>query len=175
VKPRYRKARSTATRLLIELKIRRPPVDPFAIAERLGIRVVQIKAPDPTLSGFMMRKEGESGEPVIGLNRDHAKTRQRFTVAHEVGHYLLHEWGDLRVDRSIVSFRDDRSGTAEHSEEIEANQFAAELLMPAQWIEATARTRRFDLNDDEAIRALASEFGVSQQAMTFRLANLGPS
>jgi Zn-dependent peptidase ImmA (M78 family) len=74
-----------------------------------------------------------------------------------------------------VSFRDDRSGTAEHSEEIEANQFAAELLMPAQWIEAKARTRRFDLNDDEAIRALASEFGVSQQAMTFRLANLGPS
>jgi Zn-dependent peptidase ImmA (M78 family) len=65
---------------------------------------------------------------VIGINARHASTRQRFTIAHECGHLLLHTGRDLYIDRGfIVRSRDTTSAEVTNVEEIEANAFAAEI------------------------------------------------
>ncbi len=105
--------------------------------------------------------------------------RQRFTIAHECGHFLLHqtenEASGLFVDRRYAAFywRDGRSSEGEDIAEVEANQFAASLLMPTKLVLEEIQKQDFDLTDEEALNALASKFEVSIQAMSFRLANLG--
>jgi Zn-dependent peptidase ImmA (M78 family) len=73
-----------------------------------------------------------------------------------------------------VSLRDSLSSLATEREEIEANRFAANLLMPADFIHACiGKELRRKLDEMETIDGLARMFGVSSQAMEFRLANLG--
>jgi Zn-dependent peptidase ImmA (M78 family) len=106
--------------------------------------------------------------------------RQRFSVAHEIGHAQMHllEGEDLIVDppaRNVYN-RDRRAGLAEDKKEIEANQFAAALLMPKPFIRTVARdllNARKGLTLSLLIDALAERFDVSTQAMKFRLVNLG--
>jgi Zn-dependent peptidase ImmA (M78 family) len=118
-------------------------------------------------SGVLVRT-GDSA--VIGVNVMHHPNRQRFTIAHELGHYMLHKPGTY-VDRAF--YRNTESGSGTIKEEREANQFAAALLMPASWVEGEAQNHSLDLGDDTSLVALAEEFGVSSQAMSFRLTNLG--
>ncbi|MDI9636216.1 ImmA/IrrE family metallo-endopeptidase [Geitlerinema splendidum] len=112
---------------------------------------------------------------IIGINDRHPENRQRFTIAHELGHYLLHEQEKLHVDRRFqIQLRDGNSSKGEREEEKEANLFAAELLMPTSFIQQDlAGVEGLDLEDDAAIADLAKKYGVSTQAMTFRLAYLG--
>jgi len=112
---------------------------------------------------------------VIGVNQDDSPARQRFTIAHELGHLCLHPGQPLRVDRSArVNLRatgDDGRG----GEEREANWFAAELLMPEQMVREVAAhmAQRRQLSDDSLVGALADSFQVSRVAMGYRLFNLG--
>lgn len=123
--------------------------------------------------------ETERGEPDLyrtsGSNDRHSKNRQRFTIAHELGHYLLHEQEKLHVDRRFqIQLRDGNSSKGESEEEKEANLFAAELLMPVSFIrQDLAEVEGLDLEDDATVSGLAEKYGVSTQAMTFRLAYLG--
>jgi Zn-dependent peptidase ImmA (M78 family) len=78
-----------------------------------------------------------------------------------------------------VRFRDQESSRGSQREEIEANQFAAEILMPEQIVRAWAERINFDLADDSdderamsAMENLAKRFQVSVQALSFRIANL---
>ena len=72
---------------------------------------------------------------VIGINSAHPKTRQRFSIAHEIGHLVLHDKKELFIDKVVrVNFRDAKSSMAIDHNEIEANQFAAELLMPRELV-----------------------------------------
>src|SRR5206468_341809 len=88
-------------------------------------------------------------------------------------HLLLHQNITEHVDRGIsFHFRDERSSRAEVRQEIEANQFAAELLMPRAMIDALV-TGPVDVHDDDLLEDLASRFDVSVQALTYRLTNLG--
>lgn len=69
----------------------------------------------------------------MGINSQQAKTRQRFTIAHELCHYVLHPGVPMILDKVLrVNFRDERSGLATDAQEIATKQFAAELLMPAE-------------------------------------------
>jgi Zn-dependent peptidase ImmA (M78 family) len=110
---------------------------------------------------------------VIGVNKSHAVVRQRFTIAHELGHLLLHAQEDLHVDEGIW-LRNERSSRAEDEREIEANQFAAELLMPTDLVKEAVAGRKLDLvnDDDETLIELAAKFDVSRQALSFRLSRL---
>jgi Zn-dependent peptidase ImmA (M78 family) len=66
-----------------------------------------------------------------------AFVRQRFTIGHELGHLTLHHGHDLILERLVrLNFRDATSSTANDEEEIEANHFAAELLMPHDFLRA---------------------------------------
>jgi Zn-dependent peptidase ImmA (M78 family) len=123
------------------------------------------------LSGLLFREEGRT---IIGVNTMHPKPRQRFTIAHELGHLELHEGYGIHVDHKfpIMRKRDGRSSQAVDFDEIEANGFAAELLMPAEMLERDLHDKDLDFEDDEMIRQLADRYHVSLQAMAIRLGNL---
>jgi Zn-dependent peptidase ImmA (M78 family) len=109
---------------------------------------------------------------IIGVNSADAPARRRFTIAHEIGHMLLHANEPLIVDDRGYALIGERREGASSPREIEANSFAAALLMPADWVPEALRDG-IDFSDDQGIARLAHEFDVSQQAMMYRLVNLG--
>jgi Zn-dependent peptidase ImmA (M78 family) len=123
----------------------------------------------------MVHRRGEKSA-VIGVNSTHSRTRQAFTIAHELGHLLLH--GDVEVhidERRLLGRRDQVSSKAVDPREIEANQFAAELLMPEDLIRSAVVSvvdRHPEITVEDAIVLLARSFRVSELAMTHRLNNL---
>lgn len=166
------KAETEATRLLAETGQGADlPVDVEAIARHLDAQVVEEKF-DRTVSGMLYR---DGDHVVIGVNSAHADRRRRFTIAHEIGHLVLHKGRPLVLDHVRVNFRDANSSTASDLEEIQANAFAAEILMPKDQVLANARRLLEDDSRTEAavIADLALGFEVSEQAMEYRLINLG--
>ena len=110
---------------------------------------------------------------VIGVNGNQAPNRRRFTIAHELGHALLHEGDELHVDRGFrINFRDVNSSLASEIEEIESNTFAAWLLMPTRFLVKHVGMAHLDIDDGQEVAILAKKYGVSAQAMTYRLLNL---
>lgn len=139
----------------------------------------------PEVSGMLIPLSGDDTGPrwAIVVNAADASVRQRFTIAHELGHLLLHNYAAPHADgRLQVRFRDEKSAEGSILEEMEANQFAAELLMPERYVKALAGKLRFDVADQKtdalAVRKLmtyARKLRVSVQALSFRIANLGMS
>ena len=167
--PPYHEQR--AIKLLAEHGLSRPPIDVYKLAKKLGIRVVE-EGLGNDVSGMLYR---EGDRAVILVNRNESSVRQRFSVAHELGHYILHQGSSVFVDRR-VRFRDSTSSTGTNREEVQANRFAAALLMPESLVlkEVHARRqRRFLPTDEELIQELADLFDVSTHAIEFRLGNLG--
>lgn len=155
--------------MLRDAGITEAPVDLMEVARELGIRI-ELADLGPDCSGMLVR--GEEGA-VIGVHYAHHPNRQRFTIAHELGHYRLHTGGTY-VDRgTTLRMRSNVKNSGSPAEEREANQFAAALLMPAPWVEAEVESHVLDLGDDSELQALCTRFGVSSQAMMYRLTNLG--
>jgi len=137
------------------------PVDVVAIASDLGINVWADSFPD-SISGKIFRDPmngGTTGFSIV-VNESHSFVRQRFTVAHEIAHFVLHrrklESGDL-IDDAMY-----RSGLTS-KEETAANRLAADILMPLPLIRKLL---------DAGIRdpkSLASRLQVSLPAMRIRL------
>jgi Zn-dependent peptidase ImmA (M78 family) len=165
--------RDLTTRLLSQNHIKEAPVDVEKIAATAGATISR-KAVDDQLSGFLLRRPGKQ-PPIIGVNRLQAPARQRFTVAHELAHLLLHATTPVHVDRMLVNLRDTHSGEGTSEEEMEANLFAAELLMPANFLQRDVAKlgTAFDVDDELQVARLAKRYGVSKQAMTIRLSRLG--
>ncbi len=128
---------------------------------------------DDELSGMVYVKDGT---PIIGVNALHHPNRQRFTLAHEVGHLVLHRaeiTKQIHVDKGFpMLMRDSVSSAGIDEMEIEANFFAAELLMPEEFLARSLQGQSFDIDDEGAVSALAKEYKVSTAAMRFRLGNL---
>jgi Zn-dependent peptidase ImmA (M78 family) len=145
---------------------RRPgaKVDVNGIAEALGVTVLHHDLGDD-VSGMLIAKKERA---VIVVNSMHHANRQRFSLAHELGHYVLH-----RQKEPEVFHRDEVSALGTSRLEIEANTFAAELLMPEEDIRDWAESDDLDLLDDQAITEKAGELGVSVQALSIRLDRLG--
>jgi len=144
------------------------PVPLEQIAKREGIKI-ELTPLDDDLSGMSFIKNGVA---VIVLNLNHHPNRRRFTLAHEIGHHLMHVsylTNNVHVDKSVLN-RDNVSSQAVDLKEIEANAFAAELLMPE--IELR-KYQHVDFNDDAFLYALAKKLKVSVTALTYRLTNLG--
>lgn len=151
-------------------------VDAEGIARALGI-VVRRASFEGSLSGFLVF--GPDGVPYIGVNSDHNLRRQRFTIAHELGHFMLHEKSVPHMDAGQGGFRarlrNDLSSEGVDQKEVEANLFAAELLMPAAWLERDLKGQPpIDMFEtDSLILDLARSYGVSTRALTIRLTKLG--
>lgn len=160
-----------ASSLLHRGGITQPPVD----VERLAIieGAVVIKEPtDNDTSGFIYQAPGVPA--VIGINSNHSPVRRRFTIAHELGHLVLHSKSELHIDHSVVRMRDKRASEGIDEDEMEANRFAAEVLMPEAFLRADLQKLGLHTaaDDGEAISALARKYQVSVQAMTIRLTSL---
>lgn len=158
-----------ASALLRQHALFTAPIDVEGLAEKLGARVV-FDDLDEDVSGFLLRENNVS---TIAVNQSHHPNRQRFTIAHECGHLLLHaNSGDqLWVDKtySPVFYRNVESSSGEKFHEIQANQFAAGVLMPEELLRQHVKG---DVSDMDISR-LALRFKVSEQAMTLRLVALG--
>ena len=170
---RRKHIRSVAERLLADTPAGSAPIPLKEIVKSLGVEIHQ-EAVEDDLSGFLYR-DHKRNLTIIGVNADHPPNRKKFTIAHELGHYLLHDFDDVHVDRQFkVWLRNETSSQGTDDEEKEANLFAAEILMPARFIEADVQQiGNFDLLNEKVIEDLAKRYGVSSQAMTFRLAYLG--
>lgn len=144
------------------------PVNVLALASKLGIRVFEEALPED-ISGILDLRN----MPIIMVNQDHVRHRQRFSIAHEIGHFVLHRPRGIHVDKRTY-YRNSKSAEGLDDIEIEANRFAAELLMPADLVirEIENYSDLIDSNDD-VISVLADSFEVSATAMGFRIQNLG--
>ena len=139
------------------------PVDPVPIARRLGMNVVDSYL-DPEVAGALVKETGR--DAVILVNGADSPNRKRFTVAHEIGHYVKRSASPDAFE--YVDRRDNLSAAGTDQDEIYANEFAANLLMPEEWVRKYTETTRSPAE-------LAIVFGVSTDAMNFRLKNLGIS
>ncbi len=138
---------------------RQIPVDPAQIARDAGAQIFadySMSADD--LSGCF---DIENGVPTIRFNPDDAWVRQRFTIAHELGHMILGHGRAMRDNSQ--NYRE----SANHYIEREANTFAAELLMPREVIDWMIHQGRTDIGQ------MSRDLGVSEMAMRYRLRNLG--
>jgi Zn-dependent peptidase ImmA (M78 family) len=161
-----------ADQLLLKHRISSPPVDVGLIADGLGIRVSK-QSVDDNVSGFLLTGPNQKS-PVIGVNANQSDNRQRFTIAHELGHFLLHKGETVHVDSALkfeIRLRDAESSKGLDLAEREANAFAAEILMPQTFLERDILA--MSKLDTEALDKLAQHYQVSRDAFTFRLANLG--
>lgn len=167
--------RSTVENLLSKVSLEGAPVDLDAVAKVLSLEISEQTSLDDDISGCLIRRD--DGRNIIGVNAAQHPNRKRFTIAHEIGHYLLHKGEEYHLDRAPsfrINFRDTVSSAAVDENEMEANLFAAELLMPADFL-ARDLESGMDLADDsdQGLQTLANRYGVSAQALTYRLMNLG--
>jgi len=138
------------------------PVKLGAMASELGLNV-RLSALEPGISGMI---ETSGNTYTIKINRHETRERQRFTLAHEIAHFLLHR----HLIDSEGSIRDTvlyRSGQPE-SIEFEANRLAADLVMPDDQIREDLAKIRSPLTD-EVLEFLARQWQVSKAAMEIKL------
>jgi len=138
------------------------PIDPTYIAKKVGVKVFELDLPSE-VDAILKYYEGGS-TPCIFIDPRSALTRNRFSVAHELGHFVLNsrlhpEGGILETD---TFYRDEKSRSGDEPLEIFANQFAAELLMPSKFVRLLVDQNKTDL-------VLAADFGVSVEALRNRL------
>ncbi|MEQ1298470.1 ImmA/IrrE family metallo-endopeptidase [Acinetobacter soli] len=137
------------------------PVQLGAIAKALGIKILS-----STLRSDISGEIRETnGEVTIKVNRHDAKTRQRFTVAHELSHYFLHR--DLLKDGIVddVLYRSSHSTSIEQ----EANRLAADILMPIHLLNKLVLQCNHEKETSRKIEYLAQELNVSITALKIRL------
>lgn len=162
------RAEQRAIKILDELGIDELPVPVEEIAISLDAEIAY-EPYDGEVSGMLYRSDRHI---LIGVNSWHPTTRQRFTIAHEIGHLEMHK-GTMFIDRFVrVNWRNGAS----NQEEAEANSFAAELTMPRKFVQREVErtlSKGRDVSPQELVRALAKSFAVSAEAMQYRLANLG--
>ncbi len=150
---RAQRVMEEARRLLDACGIEGPPVDLVRIARHLGIR--RIRELDIRLDGQLVEL-GDGGYEVI-LSRNSPHTRQRFTLAHEIGHLLAASPGDESMSCGDAATED------------LCNRVAAELLIPGRFI-ADAAAAEMDV---AAFRRLATRFQCSLEATAWRILNVG--
>ena len=143
------------------------PVDVRGLIEALGIQYQKAFLAD-NISGMLERLD--DGYFKITVNATHRETRQRFTAAHELGHFMNHRnlIGDGVDDNK--AYRSTDEGKYHNTdigplEETEANKFAAIVLMPGPLVQ-------LEYENTKDTSKLAKKFGVSERAIKWRLVNL---
>jgi Zn-dependent peptidase ImmA (M78 family) len=167
-----RSPQQEAARILAQFKTTKPPVPIEKIARGLGAHI-RFSPLDDEISGMIYIKDGV---PIIGVNSLHGPNRQRFTMAHEIGHLILHRdlmSKEVHVDKQFqILRRDYNSASGSERIEIQANQFAAELMMPRELLRQAIGPQAIDIDDSAQLKRLALKFKVSEDAMRYRVTNL---
>lgn len=157
-------AERQALNLLREHGIANPPVDPEAIAESLGVRVLYADFGDKhrdLISGLIRFQE--DGSASILVNSATSANRKTFTIAHELGHFVMHkEWAK---GPNYVLPRLNGYAATKPREEVEADAFAANLLVPTEMLKKYSRVA--------SVYELSKIFVVSEQVINNRLKTIG--
>ncbi len=168
IRPRYARIEQLTNTLLIESGINAPPVPVEQIIRARGIAIETTSLGE--VSGLVLRK---GKEIVIGVNKNDSPNRRRFTMAHELAHALLHHGNEIHYDKDFrINLRSEESGLGVHVEEIEANFFAACVLMPRRFLDADPEAALVDAENADAVARVAKRYGVSTHAMSIRLGNM---
>lgn len=152
---------AAAEKLLKSADEKEPPVDVEKIAESCGLIVQEWDFVDE-VSAVLIDAPDFS---VIGVNEQHKPNRRRFSIAHELGHFVMGHTDDLFIEFLAPELFQEQS-PQRVDQEREANWFAADLLMPKSWIEKDWR-QSYDLTE------MAKKYMVSEQAMWIRLQHFG--
>ncbi len=137
------------------------PVEVMPIATDLGLHVYNVTSWPDDLSGMIVKdatNPGGSGYAIY-VNGNHPPVRRRFTIAHEIAHFILHtnDIGDGIVDDGLYRSK------LSNAKEAQANAMAADILMPWHLI------RQAMQNGNNTVEALAAVLNVSRSAMSIRL------
>ncbi len=152
-----------AEEILVSQNISGSPVPVELIANQYKIQIS--RAPNKDFSGLLIRKDDKS---LIGINNKEPLKRQRFTIAHELGHYFLHP-----NKNAFVDYRDNQKNIIRGIKEVQANIFAAAMLMPSSFLlEDYKKISKNGLLEEKDIKLLADKYQVSEDAMKIRLINL---
>lgn len=148
------------------------PVRVEEIAKNIGLKIIP-QPLDETISGMLIIKDGIG---TIAYNQTESNVRRRFTIAHELGHFVLHKNdGSLFLDKNFsVLLRSQMTPETIQKQRLEqeANAFAAALLMPEKLLRKELELKQFDFGSEEAQKELAKKFNVSSIAMYYRMRNL---
>lgn len=150
-------------RILAEYNLKSGPIPVEEIARKNDIAIG--RTPSNKFSGLLYRKENATS--FIAVNSTESLVRQRFTIAHELGHFFLHP-----NKNTFIDFRDNKKNIVRGQKEVQANQFAAALLMPKKLLERDVFSIAQDGLSEEHIKYLSQKYSVSENAMSFRLINL---
>lgn len=151
-------------------------IDVLAIAETCDISVEYTSSSEH--SGWSINQD--SLERKIVINKFEPEYRQRFTIAHEIGHIILNHQGKSYRTNKLEKYSD----TIIRMNEITANNFAAQLIMPEKLVKQSLRDSidelGYSLEQDFSEREIAkiinfsaSQLNVSAQALSYRVDNLG--
>ena len=157
-------AKANAKKLLNDLFIKEPAkIDLYAIAgcENIFIEERGLASSE----GELVYKDGIG---IISVDKKISEPGQkRFTIAHELGHYFNSGKKDGSYFCSGLDIRGIRQNI---KAEIDANEFAAELLMPEEWFKDYSKGKRFE---KKVLEGLAEQFYVSLSAAALRYAEVG--
>lgn len=152
----FARAVQEAQRIIEEFGFSAPPIDPTTIARDLGVRVwfVKLAEQHQNVSGWY-----NAAKDSIYVNKDEYPKRKIFTIAHELGHRVLHrDWAASNDYRVLL--RDQHLSVVDDHEQ-EANAFAAHLLVPTKML---AKYRHF-----ASVEELSDLFAVSMPVIRNRL------
>jgi Zn-dependent peptidase ImmA (M78 family) len=144
------------------------PINIDKIIKRQGLKLVPYE--EDGVSGILMI---EHKNTIIGYAEHESPRRQRFTKAHELGHFMLHRGGNLFIDKDFKTmYRPPSNVNSTEWQEWEANEFAACILMPEHLVKKEMNKIQIDYADDSDnswIEQLAEKFYVSISAMCIRI------
>jgi len=152
-------------RLVTERYVKTTPVDLADLCKNLGLRIVEVEAGG--FDGALVRSKSQQKGMVAVKSRMREASRKRFTIAHEIGHFVIPHHRLLRnvcQEKKIDSFdaRLDRP-------EIEANEFASELLLPSAVLASRFNLKELSLS---AVSKVAEDFQTSLTATVRRYLSL---
>jgi Zn-dependent peptidase ImmA (M78 family) len=152
-KPNFKKARELAREVLDANFITAPPIQIRELAENYGLRVFVAEFSDSDVAGTINLKEA-----CIVVNSYDTVERKAFTIAHELGHWLLHKEDPGLSEGVTIFLRKPLGGEIDWWEK-EANWFAANVLVPKEML---------DCYKDKDEREVAKIFGVSPSVIGYR-------
>lgn len=151
----YNAAKQAAETIWKEMCISTPPLPILEVVENYGLSVFEVSFTEqPNASGLI-----DVEKKIIYINEQDTPAHKRFTIAHELGHLLLHDNEEISLKPELAVYYRKPIGGEILDYEKEANWFAANLLVPMFLLK-----KYTDLSDAEA----AELFAVSQQVIRYR-------
>ena len=164
--PDYELARAEARRVLNDFGVTEPPIDPEEIAESMGVNVIFVSFDheiSKKISGFIDFDDQDDSLARIVVNKNMSPKRMNFTIAHELGHFLMHQEYARGNEYQILP-RSNHHASDKPKEEKEADLFAAELIAPKQLL---LRYKKI-----ASLPELSSIFVASEEMLKWRIHNL---